>query len=63
MFNGGDFVANMLQVSRTYTFGRKGTHMGEGFDRHLGVMQLNTQPVDWKAMDLSYLLQDNYTAR
>jgi hypothetical protein len=37
--------------------------MGEGFDRHLGVMQLNTEPVDWKSMDLSYLLQDNYTAR
>jgi hypothetical protein len=51
----------LLQVSRTYTFGRNGTHAGEGFDDHLGVMQLNTEPVDWKSMDLDYLLQDGYT--
>jgi hypothetical protein len=34
--------------------------MGEGFDNHLGVMQLNDQPVNWTSMDLSFLLQDNY---
>lgn len=50
-----------MQVSRTYTFGRVGTHMGEGFDHHLGVMKLNDDPVDWKAMDLDFLLQSNYT--
>lgn len=35
--------------------------MGEGFDNHLGVMQLNREPVDWQKMDLDYLLQSNYT--
>lgn len=50
-----------MQVSRTYTYGRVGTHMGEGFDSRLGVMQLNREPVDWKNMDLDYLLQSNYT--
>jgi hypothetical protein len=30
-------VLTIVQVSRTYTYGRVGTHMGEGFDNHLGV--------------------------
>ena len=56
-----EIVCSWTQVSRTYTFGRNGTHAGEGFDDHLSVMQLNTEDVDWRQMDLKYLLRDRYT--
>jgi hypothetical protein len=52
------------QVSRTHTFGRVGTHIaaGDSFDATYASMLLNQEDVNWKSMDLDFLLGDNYTA-
>lgn len=50
-------------MSRTYTFGREGTHVGKFYEKHLAKMQLNDQPVDWASQDLGYLLQEAYNSR
>ncbi|KNC50219.1 alpha-1,3-mannosyl-glycoprotein 2-beta-N-acetylglucosaminyltransferase [Thecamonas trahens ATCC 50062] len=48
------------QVSRTKTFGEKGTSVGQFYSNHLAHIKLNDKPVDWRAEDLSYLLKDEY---
>lgn len=35
------------EVSRTHTFGKVGTSGGQLFDKHLSVMLLNKEEVDW----------------
>lgn len=34
--------------------------MGEGYDKHLSLMVLNSEPIDWQQCNLSYLLQEQY---
>ncbi|MDH5324849.1 MAG: hypothetical protein OEZ68_17450 [Gammaproteobacteria bacterium] len=53
-------VAIRPEVSRTYTFGKKGVSGGQYFNKFLRNIRLNPKAVDFKAMDLSYLLKDKY---
>merc|ERR1719343_1687856 len=43
------------EVSRTFTFGEKGTSAGQFFKTHLSHIKLNTEAIDWSAQDLSFL--------
>lgn len=43
------------EVSRTFTFGEKGTSAGQFFKTHLSHIRLNTEAIDWSAQDLSFL--------
>lgn len=52
-----------LQVSRTHTFGRIGTHTARFYDKHHTVMLLSDRPVVWTSFNLDHLLQDAYTTR
>ncbi|XP_061355719.1 alpha-1,3-mannosyl-glycoprotein 2-beta-N-acetylglucosaminyltransferase [Gastrolobium bilobum] len=49
------------EVCRTYNFGEHGSSLGQFFKQYLEPIKLNEVQVDWKSMDLSYLLEDNYT--
>ena len=54
----------VLQVSRTHTFGRIGTHpLGDDFDEHYNSMLLNTEPINWRERDVTFLLQQSYDAQ
>ncbi|XP_010270493.1 PREDICTED: alpha-1,3-mannosyl-glycoprotein 2-beta-N-acetylglucosaminyltransferase isoform X1 [Nelumbo nucifera] len=48
------------EVCRTYNFGEHGSSMGQFFKQYLEPIKLNDVQVDWKSMDLSYLMEDNY---
>ncbi|CAN4107274.1 unnamed protein product [Withania somnifera] len=48
------------EVCRTYNFGEHGSSLGQYFKQYLEPIKLNDVQVDWKSMDLSYLLEDNY---
>ncbi|XP_070028700.1 alpha-1,3-mannosyl-glycoprotein 2-beta-N-acetylglucosaminyltransferase [Nicotiana sylvestris] len=48
------------EVCRTYNFGEHGSSLGQFFKQYLEPIKLNDVQVDWKSMDLSYLLEDNY---
>ncbi|PAA61895.1 hypothetical protein BOX15_Mlig029797g1 [Macrostomum lignano] len=48
------------EVSRSYTFGRVGVSNGLYFDKYLRFIELSKRPVNYAAMDLSYLLKSNY---
>ncbi|KAM2903995.1 hypothetical protein COP2_003765 [Malus domestica] len=48
------------EVCRTYNFGEHGSSLGQFFKQYLEPIKLNDVPVDWKSMDLSYLMQDKY---
>lgn len=48
------------EVSRTYTFGEQGVSQSQFYRQYLASINLNRVPVDWSAMDLSYLLKSNY---
>ena len=43
------------EVSRTYTFGEKGSSGGQFFYEFLANIQLNNKSVDWEQIDLSYI--------
>ncbi|KAI9123906.1 hypothetical protein K1719_005206 [Acacia pycnantha] len=51
----------MTEVCRTYNFGEHGSSLGQFFKQYLEPIRLNDVQVDWKSMDLSYLLEDKYT--
>ncbi|CAN6481590.1 unnamed protein product [Victoria cruziana] len=48
------------EVCRTYNFGEHGSSMGQFFRQYLEPIKLNDVHVDWKSMDLSYLLEENF---
>lgn len=48
------------EVCRTYNFGEHGSSLGQFFKQYLEPIKLNEVQVDWKSMDLSYLLEDKY---
>uniref|UniRef100_A0A5B6ZB62 Alpha-1,3-mannosyl-glycoprotein 2-beta-N-acetylglucosaminyltransferase n=1 Tax=Davidia involucrata TaxID=16924 RepID=A0A5B6ZB62_DAVIN len=48
------------EVCRTYNFGEHGSSMGQFFEKYLEPIKLNDVQVDWKSMDLSYLMEDKY---
>ena len=52
-----------VQVSRSYTFGSKGTSVGLFYKKYLQTIKLNEQAVAWGQLDLSYLLRDEYERR
>ncbi|XP_027356683.1 alpha-1,3-mannosyl-glycoprotein 2-beta-N-acetylglucosaminyltransferase isoform X3 [Abrus precatorius] len=45
------------EVCRTYNFGEHGSSLGQFFKQYLEPIKLNEVQVDWKSMDLSYLLE------
>ncbi|XP_058004554.1 alpha-1,3-mannosyl-glycoprotein 2-beta-N-acetylglucosaminyltransferase isoform X2 [Hevea brasiliensis] len=49
------------EVCRTYNFGEQGSSLGQFFKQYLEPIKLNDAQVDWKSMNLSYLMEDNYT--
>ncbi|KAG5033576.1 hypothetical protein AAZX31_04G000400 [Glycine max] len=49
------------EVCRTYNFGEHGSSLGQFFKQYLEPIKLNDVKVDWKLMDLSYLLEDKYS--
>lgn len=49
-------------ISRTYTFGKKGASGGQFFDKFLSKIQLNTELVKFDELDLSYLTKVAYDA-
>lgn len=49
------------EVCRTYNFGEHGSSLGQFFNQYLEPIKLNEVQVEWKSMDLSYLLEDKYT--
>ncbi|XP_022896645.1 alpha-1,3-mannosyl-glycoprotein 2-beta-N-acetylglucosaminyltransferase isoform X2 [Olea europaea var. sylvestris] len=48
------------EVCRTYNFGEHGSSMGQFFRQYLEPIKLNDVKVNWKSMDLSYLVEDEY---
>ena len=48
------------EVNRVYTFGSVGTSSGQFFDQYLKSIKLNSDDVDWSAVDVSYLQQQRY---
>ncbi|CAG0921178.1 unnamed protein product [Notodromas monacha] len=48
------------EISRTCTFGKKGVSLGQFFDKHLKFIVLNSHPVPFTHMDLSYLVRERY---
>ncbi|XP_052194524.1 alpha-1,3-mannosyl-glycoprotein 2-beta-N-acetylglucosaminyltransferase isoform X2 [Diospyros lotus] len=48
------------EVCRTYNFGEHGSSFGQFFKQYLEPIKLNHVQVDWKSMDLSYLMEDKY---
>ncbi|CAH2075787.1 unnamed protein product [Thlaspi arvense] len=53
------------EICRTYNFGEHvgtgGSSLGQFFSQYLEPIKLNDVKVDWKAMDLGYLTEGNYT--
>jgi len=48
------------EISRTHTFGEKGSSGGQFYDKFLKNMVLNKLNIDWREKDLTYLVKDNY---
>ncbi|CAH9134804.1 unnamed protein product [Cuscuta epithymum] len=48
------------EICRTYNFGEHGSSMGQFFHQYLAPIKLNDIQVDWKSMDLGYLMEENY---
>ena len=51
------------EVSRTFTFGERGTSVGQFYTKYLGKIALNQQGVSWQDADLRYLLKPEYDQR
>lgn len=51
------------EICRTYNFGEHGSSMGQFFKQYLEPIKLNDVHVDWKEMDLSYLMEGNFLKR
>eukprot|EP01138_Halocafeteria_seosinensis_P005103 gb/GECG01005217.1/.p1 GENE.gb/GECG01005217.1/~~gb/GECG01005217.1/.p1 ORF type:complete len:464 (+),score=65.51 gb/GECG01005217.1/:1-1392(+) len=50
------------EVSRTRTIGKVGVSGSQYFDKYLGNIKLNDEPVDWLYLDIDYLLKDTFDA-
>ncbi|CAM8941719.1 unnamed protein product [Rhodiola kirilowii] len=50
------------EVCRTYNFGEHGSSLGQFFKQYLEPIKLNDVKVDWKSMNLTYLMEDKYTS-
>ncbi|XP_039135407.1 alpha-1,3-mannosyl-glycoprotein 2-beta-N-acetylglucosaminyltransferase isoform X1 [Dioscorea cayenensis subsp. rotundata] len=48
------------EICRTYNFGEHGSSMGQFFKQYLESIKLNDARIDWKSMDLSYLMEDKF---
>ncbi|KAI7740268.1 hypothetical protein M8C21_000037, partial [Ambrosia artemisiifolia] len=48
------------EVCRTYNFGEHGSSLGQFFQQYLKPIKLNDVQVDWKSIDLSYLMEDKF---
>ena len=48
------------EVNRAYTFVSVGTSSGQFYDTYLRHIRLNTEQVDWAALDVSYLQKERY---
>ncbi|KAM7259665.1 hypothetical protein ACFE04_015406 [Oxalis oulophora] len=48
------------EVCRTYNFGEHGSSLGQFFSQYLEPIKMNDVQIDWKSMDLSYLMEDKY---
>ena len=48
------------EISRTYTFGKEGSSMGQFYDKYLANIKLNKEKVNWGSKDLSFLNKDTY---
>ncbi|XP_023740302.1 alpha-1,3-mannosyl-glycoprotein 2-beta-N-acetylglucosaminyltransferase [Lactuca sativa] len=48
------------EVCRTYNFGEHGSSLGQFFQQYLKPIKLNDVKVDWKSMNLSYLMEDKF---
>ncbi|KAG7975646.1 hypothetical protein I3843_06G109600 [Carya illinoinensis] len=49
------------EICRTYNFGEHGSSLGQFFKQYLEPIKMNDVPIDWKSMDLSYLMEDKFT--
>jgi alpha-1,3-mannosyl-glycoprotein beta-1,2-N-acetylglucosaminyltransferase len=49
-----------LQISRTFHFGTKGGASHNQFGEKLNKIHLNSETVDWSAVDISYLKEGTY---
>lgn len=48
------------EVCRTYNFGEHGSSLGQFFQQYLQPIKLNDVHVNWKSMNLTYLMEDNF---
>lgn len=48
------------EVCRTYNFGEHGSSLGQFFNQYLKPIKLNDLPIDWKSMNLTYLMKDEF---
>ncbi|KAJ0513644.1 putative alpha-1,3-mannosyl-glycoprotein 2-beta-N-acetylglucosaminyltransferase [Helianthus annuus] len=48
------------EVCRTYNFGEHGSSLGQFFHQYLKPIRLNDRPIDWKSMNLTYLMEDKF---
>lgn len=51
----GDMLTVCIEISRTYTFGEKGTSEGQFYLKYLKNIKLNDEHVAWKQQKLDYL--------
>lgn len=48
------------EVCRTYNFGEHGSSLGQFFQQYLEPIKLNDVRVNWKSLNLSYLMEDAF---
>lgn len=48
------------EVSRTGNFGEKGVSLGFMFGKHVGLVEVGTEDIDWTHVDLGYLQEDKF---
>eukprot|EP01114_Cavostelium_apophysatum_P001331 TRINITY_DN1112_c0_g1_i1.p1 TRINITY_DN1112_c0_g1~~TRINITY_DN1112_c0_g1_i1.p1 ORF type:complete len:473 (-),score=108.95 TRINITY_DN1112_c0_g1_i1:738-2156(-) len=46
------------EISRTYTFGSKGSSGGQFYEQYLAGIKLNRDDIDWSQQDVSYLTKE-----
>jgi len=51
------------EISRTYTFGEKGSSAGQFYNSFLKGIKLNDQVIDFEKIDVSYLVKNEYDAQ
>lgn len=48
------------EICRTYNFGEHGSSLGQFFSQYLEPIKLNDVHINWRSMDLSYLMEGKY---